>query len=203
MTFCVCHPSLTTMSGVKQVLRTPLPRRGKMRHFALAEKVLTSRPRSSSFLILRWTQSTTLHLFGPCSHDSCFELPAPRGGRLPTQTVGSNLRPQNDSGSRDAETVPPATSAAHAPRPAGRSSACAPRPADLRRISQPQLMPHLLQQALTTDSVRRLPPPAPAPTANRRTAPLLPAAPSVFPDTPRFDCQRSRPAETPDENHSL
>jgi len=33
-------------------------------------------------LSLRWTQSATLHLFGTCSQDWCFELPAPRGALL-------------------------------------------------------------------------------------------------------------------------
>jgi hypothetical protein len=33
-------------------------------------------------LSLRWTQRPILHLFGTCSHNSCFELPAPRGALL-------------------------------------------------------------------------------------------------------------------------
>src|SRR5579863_10267434 len=70
----------------------------KRRHCALAESLLRIRPKPCVLSIVRWTQGLTIHLFGTGSHNCCCELPAPRGGRLPTQAVGFCFPPQDDSG---------------------------------------------------------------------------------------------------------
>src|ERR1700758_4727722 len=68
--------------------------------FGVAVAVAVCVPTKARVLsISRGTQGPTIHLFGACSHDCYFELPARRGGRLPTQAVGSSFRPRNDSGS--------------------------------------------------------------------------------------------------------
>jgi hypothetical protein len=50
-------------------------------------------------LISRGTQGSSHPSLRSCSHDPCFELPAPRGGGLPGQALGSVVPPWNDSGS--------------------------------------------------------------------------------------------------------
>src|ERR1019366_5927720 len=54
-------------------------------------KVLTHRPRLV-FFNLAGDAGSTIHIFGTCSHDCYFKLPALRGGRLPTQAVGFCFR---------------------------------------------------------------------------------------------------------------
>src|SRR5207302_8272937 len=110
------------------------------------------------------------------------------------------------SAPRCAESDLPATALANAPHRAGRFSACAlpwlgfsPHlPATTRARTPPAA-------ARTRDSARKLPslPALSAPPENGKTAPPRRGDSAVFPDTPQFACQRSRPAETPDENHSL
>ncbi len=74
---------------------------------------------------------------------------------------------------------------------------------DPGRIAQPQLVPELGQQPLKPRIVPASLHPHPRRAANDRTAPLLRGARGVVPDTLPFHCQRSRPAENSDENHSL
>ena len=77
---------------------------------------------------------------------------------------------------------------------------------DFGRIPQPQLVASTPPAAArTTDSARRPPsPPAPpAPPARDRTVPLLRGVAIVSSEFLPFGCQRSRPAENSDENHSL
>jgi hypothetical protein len=53
--------SLTTVASVKAFLATLLRERDEVRHFALAERFLLPRPRSSSFLILQRLHSGSRH----------------------------------------------------------------------------------------------------------------------------------------------
>src|SRR6266567_1035585 len=73
------NTSPETPSGVN---RAPFRSRGKGFAFLTKARVLS---------IVRWTQGLTIHLFGPYSHDSCFELPARSGRQAPTQAVGLGL----------------------------------------------------------------------------------------------------------------
>src|SRR5271166_3136509 len=139
----------------------------------------------------------------PATGSSLASVPALACGGVPATAARPALP---DSAPRCAETDPGVTAAAHVPRPAGPSSVCAPpRPGSRPHPQTTTRAPTPPATARTRDSVRRLPsPPAPtAPPASGKTVPLPRGAPAAVVVPPQFDCQRSRPAENSDENHSL
>src|SRR6204780_2617976 len=130
-------------------------------------------------------------------------VPAPACADAPA--VAAHRAPPG-SAPRSAETDLRSADAAHAPRPAGPSSASEPhwlgswrhRPNTARCPTPPAT-------ARTMDSARKPPsrPAPPGPPATGKTALLPPGAATASVESLPFDCQRSRPAETQDENHSL
>src|SRR6266567_7467872 len=99
--------SLTMLAVSRQFWATPLRRREERiltflsaARFGVAVALAFCVPTKARVLsISRWTQGLTIHLFGTCSHNCCFELPAHQGGRLPTQAVGFCLPSTECSGS--------------------------------------------------------------------------------------------------------
>src|SRR5213594_260772 len=138
----------------------------------------------------------------PAAGSWCASGPAPACDDAPT-TAAHRALP--GSAPRSSETDFPAAVAVSALRPADPFSACAPpRPAPPPHLPTTTRTPTLPTTARTTDSARTPPsPPAPVRKANRKTVPLPRGAANVFPGSRPFGCQRSRPAETQDENHSL
>src|ERR1700685_4572325 len=87
--------SLPTGARVKRFSPTPFPGRLRFCRSAIAlsqEGFLRMRPKPCVLSIGRWTQGLTTHLSGKFCHNCCFELPALRGGRRPTQAVGRCFR---------------------------------------------------------------------------------------------------------------
>src|SRR6266496_4591994 len=97
-----CHPVSNDVVRVKTILATPLRRCLWFSRSAISllRKGFAFLTKARALSIVWWTQGLTIHLFGTCSQDCCFELPHSFGeaGCLLNRSVFV-FRPRNDSGS--------------------------------------------------------------------------------------------------------